>query len=298
MEKRQNRMAFIFSILFILTLTLAAGSYLLGLKTGISMAEADYEAEKEGDAQAAGTSPASQQDIAVFYNNVFVPYREFQAEWDKVADSLAQGSLGDAKAEFARLAKLASVKYDEAGSVSLQHVKLVGASQAAYLRSLKLFKDAADDAAAAAKKSNNAELDAAIAANANYKSAVKQQLQGQRLFYGSMLQWSASVDSAIPAEYAYNAGMKLSVWSGLPLVVKNKLAADALQSKNGLTDYLPQDLTARVDEMIASGQAGKRGLATIGAVIDLLTETKSVRSGDYGAGQQYRDELLPDIPLF
>jgi len=63
---------------------------------------------------------------------------------------------------------------------------------------------------------------------------------------------------------------------------------------------LPQDLTARIDAFIASGQAGKMKLKTVGAVAELLTRTEAVRDADFLQlkNRFYADQLLPQLPFF
>lgn len=298
MEKRQSRTAMIFSILFVLILVLTVGSFFFGLKSGISITESRYAAAADASAKEANATPASQQDFIIFYNTVFSPFREFQSEWSTASEELDRGELAKPESSFKSLSEKANAAYDQAGSVSLQNLKQIGVSQTAYLRSLKLFGEAASEIADNPKKLKGAELAASIADNANYKAAVKQQLKAQQLFYDGMLQWAASVDNNIPSSYTYNSTMKLTEWSKLSLILKSKLMADLLQSQNQLTDYMPQDLAARIDGLINSGQADKRKLTTIGAVVDLLLGTDSVRSDDYASSHLYSNETVPNLPIF
>ncbi|QAY66191.1 hypothetical protein [Paenibacillus protaetiae] len=295
MEKRHRRSTMLFSLLFLLMLVIAVGSFIFGVKIGVNKTEDRYKSDQEAAAVLKTAAPASQQDLVSFYNTVFLPYSEFQTKWLESERALSQGKLTKSESAFTKLAKLAKQQYVEAGTVNMQNIQLLGSAQTSYLRSLKLFGQAAEEAAAHAKKLKNADLSASIAADVNYKTAIKQQLAAQQLFYDGMLQWNASVDSSIPAHYSYNPNMKLAAWNKLPLIVKNKLMADQLKSVNALTEFYPQDLASRIDALVKGGQAAKLKLVTLSDAIHLLSDTNAVRSGDYDSSKTklYAGEQLP-----
>jgi hypothetical protein len=115
-----------------------------------------------------------------------------------------------------------------------------------------------------------------------------------------MLKWAASVNMEIPGDYKTPAVLELSKWKSLPLVVKNKAIVDYMSANSMFYDYLPHDLTARIDLFIRSGQAEKMKQTTVGSIIELLTGTDAVRTGDFLTSKStlYPNEQLPQLPFF
>ena len=76
--------------------------------------------------------------------------------------------------------------------------------------------------------------------------------------------------------------------------------ADQLERRKLLTSYYPQDLTARVDLFLSSGQADRMRTKSVNTVVDLLIGTEAIRIGDFTANKArfYGKELLPQLPFF
>ncbi|MDF2835381.1 MAG: hypothetical protein K0Q63_1021, partial [Paenibacillus sp.] len=169
-----------------------------------------------------------------------------------------------------------------------------------YIRSLKQFAKAADAGASLAKKETGGKLQAAILENASYVEAVNQTLIAQSHYYAAMQLWASTIDPEIEGEKALPKVLSLKEWSELPLIVKNGVVSQYLKEFRELTPFNPQDMTARVDDFIATGQSSKMKLQTATAVIDLLVTTNAVRGGDFQShfNKLYQSELLPQLPFF
>ncbi|MDQ0058227.1 hypothetical protein [Paenibacillus harenae] len=300
MEKKLSANAMLYSIGFVFMLACSVGAFFYGIEVGVDKTESRYEAEKASASAKATVSPYQQQDLVSFYHTVFLPYREFQSEWFDAVDKLTQGESIDAASAFKELSSLAKNKAGEASSFNMQNSPLLGEAQVSYIRSLKLFADAASKAAASAKSAKGEELLQLIAKEKNYATAVAQSLAAQQAYYDAMLKWSSSVNVDIPSEYKLSARLDLAKWETLPITVKNKLMADQLQSRKQITAFYPHDLTSRVDEFIISGQAAKMKLGTVSGIVALLLDTDAVRSGDFAGSQAklYKKTLLPQLPFF
>lgn len=300
MEKRLPRSAMLFSLGFVFMLVCAVGAFFYGVKLGTSKTEAKYETKELQSAAVKDSSPYEQQDLVSFYHTVFLPYREFQSDWEAVMNELAQGQAVSASSSLKDLAELAHAKRTEAASFDMQKSPLLGEAQANYLRSLEQFEQAAKAAAASVKSTDASELQDTIERLGSYQLAVRQALAAQQSYYTAMMKWGATVEPNIPAHYTMPKAIEIKKWSSLPLIVKNKLMADQLASREQLTIFYPQDLTSRVDEFIASGQPGKLNLKSVTAIADLLIDTEAVRSGDFTENKSklYKQDLLPQLPFF
>ncbi|MGG1635677.1 hypothetical protein AB4Z45_27055 [Paenibacillus sp. MCAF9] len=301
MEKKLTTTAMLFSVGFVFLLICTVGAFFYGIQIGTEKTKARYVNEAD-DAKTttASATPYQQQDLVSFYHTVFLPYREFQNEWFAAMNKLSQGKSFEATSMFKDLARLASAKADEASSIDMQKSPLLGEAQVSYIRSLKLFNEAAVNAAASAKKLSFNELMKNVEQDKTYLSAAQFALNAQQQYYSAMLKWSATVDLDIPSEYKAPALLELSAWKNFNITIKNKVMADQLMTRKKLTAYYPQDLTSRVDELVQSGQATKLKLHSVSAVVDLLINTEAVRSGDFNESKSrlYQQALLPQLPFF
>ncbi|GMK46256.1 hypothetical protein PghCCS26_33850 [Paenibacillus glycanilyticus] len=300
MEKRLPRSAMIFSLGFVFMLVCAVGAFFYGVKLGTSKTETKYEIKELQAAAVQKSSPYQQQDLVSFYHTVFLSYREFQSEWDDAMDDFAKGQGGSASSTLKNLAELARSKRTAASNFDMQKSPLLGDAQTNYIRSLEQFEQAAKAAAASSKSGDAAKLQNSIKQLGSYQSAVKQALAAQQAYYTAMMKWGATVEPNIPANYTMPKVIEINKWSSLPLIVKNKLMADQMASRQQFTAYYPQDLTSRIDDFIASGQPAKLNLKTVSAIADLLIDTEAVRSGDFTENRSklYNKDLLPQLPFF
>ncbi|MFC5467808.1 hypothetical protein ACFPPD_03695 [Cohnella suwonensis] len=303
MEKRLNRSDLMFSLSFILMLVIAVGAFFYGVKVGTDRVEAKYAeaAEEPAAAQEAQPFAYQQQDLVSFYHTVFLSYREFQNEWLADQDKWLADPTLDRAATLKDLAKLSQKKYDQIGKVAVSPVSpQLKEAQTSYMKSLKLFHDSFGSLADKANQGNAQMALDKVEADAFYKQALSHSLTAQQQYFGSMLKWAATIDTNIPDDIAAEEAIAISKWKTYPLVVKLKVASDYMAKQPELTEYLPSDLTARVDQFIVSGQASKRNAKSFNAIAELLTSTEAVRNGDFVAmkARFYEQEQLPQLPFF
>ncbi|PZD93494.1 hypothetical protein DNH61_23015 [Paenibacillus sambharensis] len=302
MEKRLTRTEMLFSLGFIFMLVVAVAAFLYGMKVGAEETEAKYVPSKKLNAEVADKDTAyQQQDLVSYYHTVFLPYREFLNEWVAETDRMKSGLTEEPADKLKELAALADKQYKEAAKASLPAVSpLLVDAHTSTLKSLKLFKQAAEAQTAAAKSKTPADTAALLFKDAYYKQAAEYALQSQQEYYSAMLKWGSTVNKKVPGNYEAPSLLDLATWKAQPILVKNKLIADQLEARKLLTGYHPQDMTARIDAFIASGQASKMKIKTVSAIVDLLLGTEAVRGGDFMSSKSrfYSKELLPQLPFF
>lgn len=301
MEKRLSRTEMLFSLGFLFMLVLAVAAFFYGVKVGAEKTETKYQPMKHLQGDANQVTAYQQQDLVSFYHTVFLPQREFQNEWHASLNRLRTGQATNPKSTFKDLEKLASEKYAQAGEAAMPALSpLLVQSQVNAMKSLKLFEQTAARMASSTNNNQAQLLLKELADDAFYQQAIQHAGLGQQQYYDAMLKWSASMNAEIPSDYEMPQVMEIGVWKQLPLTVKNKLMADQLAARNVLPNYYPQDLSTRVDEFIATGEAARMKIRTVTAVVDLLLGTKAVRSGDFAASKAtlYSKELLPQLPFF
>lgn len=302
MEKRITRTEMLFSLGFLFMLILAVGAFFYGMKVGSDRTEAKLVQSTIHLSSKKSTATAyQQQDLVSFYHTVFLPYREFQAEWSQMIHKMSSGQISDPASALKELSSLAKQKYTDAEHASVpKSSPLLEQAQLQLLKGLVMFSDTASRGVALSKDMPAPDLALAIMKDAYYLEGVKQVMAGQQSYYNAMLKWSSSVNPNIPDQYSSPAVLDIQKWKTLPLTVKNKVMADQLNVRKQLASFYPQDLASRVDQFIKSGQASNMKMKTVDAVVDLLISTDAVRTGDFSdsKAQLYSKELLPQLPFF
>jgi len=206
----------------------------------------------------------------------------------------------DASSIMKELSNLASEKYDVlSGKTMPDSSPLLQEGLQNYLKSLKLFNEAAKNFQSKANSMRGIELIAAIDHDASFAEAKKFALQAQKNYYDSIIKWNESVDSQFkPIDTAKPISIK--DWSGLNLNMKNDYIASVMLNGNTFRSFTPQDLTARIDDLIVTGQAKKMNYSDIQQLVDLLTATEAVRTGDFlrQKNKLYANENIPQVPFF
>ncbi|WP_256757255.1 hypothetical protein [Cohnella sp. WQ 127256] len=302
MEKRLNRSDLMFSLAFLLMLVIAVGAFFYGVKVGTDRTEAKQVASEVQEAAATPQPNAyQQQDLVSFYHTVFLPYREFQNDWFAAQNKWQSDPTADRAASMKELSKSAQKKYDSVKAVYVAPISpQLKNSQTSYLKSLKLFQETFSSLAASANEGTADMVMDKINKDSFYKEGRTQSLNAQKEYYSSMVSWAKSVNSDIPDNYESPEVLTIAAWKKLPFLVKNKISSDYLAAQLQMSEYLPHDLTARIDQFILSGQAEKRKVKSFNAIAELLTSTEAVRSGDFAEMKSrfYDSEQLPQLPFF
>jgi hypothetical protein len=302
MEKRLNRSDLMFSLAFLLMLVIAVGAFFYGVKVGSDRTEAKYTIDDVEEAPVLAQPNAyQQQDLVSFYHTVFLSYREFQNDWFTAQNKWLSDPTADRSASLKELSKAAQQKYDAIKTVYVPPISpLLTNAQTSYLKSLKLFKESFSTLAASANEGTAETFMNAVNADSFFKEGRVQSLIAQSNYYGSMLKWAELVNSDIPGNFVSPDILTIAKWKSLPLIVKIKISSDYLSNQMILSSFLPQDMTARVDQFISSGQADKRKVKSFNAIAELLTSTEAVRNGDFieMKSRFYENAQLPQLPFF
>ncbi|MEB3102791.1 hypothetical protein [Ferviditalea candida] len=302
MEKRLSKSDYIFTLIFLFMLMLAVGAFFYGLKVGQERIENKYQAmfQKENLPQ-----PASydQQYLVSFYHTILQPFREFQKKWFEHMDAISLDPASvDSVSMLNELGKLAGEKYDRLSGFSMPASSpLLQNAQQNYMKSLKLFSEAIDKFQKKAAQLKGQQLIDAINQDAYFQQARNFALQAQQDYYSSIVKWNETVDPLIRGlDIMRENQVSLEQWKQLNLNEKNNYIAKVLHNNEVFAPYFPQDMAARVDELIATGNAHKLQLKTIGDAIQTLINTGAVRPEDFRRDKMkyYANELLPQLPFF
>ncbi|MFE5317136.1 hypothetical protein ACFQ88_00370 [Paenibacillus sp. NPDC056579] len=301
MDRSLNRTDYLFVLTFIFMLVLSVGTFFMGLKLGQERSAAKYEElfSKQNEA-AKGYSAYHQQYLVSYYHTIYEPYREFQQSWFDKTHELEINRSADASLILKDLGKLAKAKYDAVSSTSMPDSSpLLQQGQQNYAKSLKLFHEALTSFQAKANSIPGSELVKAMNSDPYFTEARKFALAAQSNYYESIVKWNESENPQFKHAGKDNP-LAIAEWNTLSLNVKNLYIASKLAQDNVFKPFTPQDLSMKIDEMIASGQSGKMNLSQVQNVIDVLLATNAVGSGDFARNKTrwYANETLPQIPFF
>ncbi|MFF2016356.1 hypothetical protein [Paenibacillus sp. NPDC058177] len=299
MKNLTSRTQMLYTLGFLFFLISAFAAFFTGVKVGADKTEAKYEHLQEAKSPEESSGSYQQQDLVTFYHNVFLPYREFKRSWNSEVDKLARST--DARENAATLKNLgilADKQYKKVTQDSIfTNSPLLQQSQLNILKSLTLFSQASGKVSASAVGTETAKL---LKSDPFTVSAVKFGLQSQKQFYDSMLKWGARANNKIPATTKEIKTLSFVQWKKMPLLLKNATIADMLLNRGIFAGYDPQDITAKVDDMIYSGTASSLKLADVQSSLTLLISTGAVQEQDFikWREQYYPKETIPQLPFF
>lgn len=303
MDKRLTRSDFVFILVFIFMLICAMGAFFYGVKLGTDRTENKYAAiMKQKAEQENGQTAYDQSYLVSFYHTVYLPFREFNLKWTADLDEVDGSSSADASSIMKELAKLADEKYDAILTQTMPDKSpLLKEGHQNYLKSLKLFSQAAKNFQSKANNTSPAVLLSEIDKNAYFTEAKNFALAAQKDYYEAIVKWQQATDKDMKGlDLMGNKQLSVNDWNRMSLNVKNLYIAGILADQKQFRSFTPQDVTLRVDELLKSGQAQKMNAASIPQVVDILAGTDAVRKGDFirGKARLYADETLPQLPFF
>jgi hypothetical protein len=299
MSNRTSRTQMLYTLVFLFFLICAFAAFFTGVKVGADKTEAKYETQKSNNGLVEFTGSYQQQDLVTFYHNVFLPYREFKRNWNSQVDKLARST--DARVNTAamkNLSILADKQYERVNQDSIfSNSPLLHQSQLNILKSLTLFSKASSQIPAGAAGAETAKL---LKNDPFTAGAVKYGLLAQKNFYDSMLKWGSKANQKIPPATSELKTMSFIQWKKMPLLLKNASIADMMLNREIFAGFDPQDVTAKIDDMIHSGTASSLNLTDVQSSVALLISTGAVQEQDFvkWREQYYNKETIPQLPFF
>ncbi|WP_240762247.1 hypothetical protein [Paenibacillus thalictri] len=287
--------------MFIFMLVFALGAFFYGLKVGKEKSALKYEEQiaKQNEVSQELTA-YHQQHLVSFYHTVYQPYMEFQKKWFEQMYEIEMRGSADSSSIMKELNRLASDKYEALSTKTMPDSSpLLKDGLQSYTRSLKLFSEASKNFEGKANSMRGSDLIAEINKDAFFIEAENYALKAQKSYFDSIIKWNENIDGQFKP---IDINQKLAVkdWSQISLNMKNDYIAAALLNGRLYKPYTPQDLTARVDDLIVSGQAKKMNYTEVAQLIDVLNATDAVRPGDFirSKNKLYGNENLPQVPFF
>jgi hypothetical protein len=272
MDKRLTRTDYLFALMFIFMLVCILGAFFYGLQIGKQKSDQKYEKLMHVDKEVIEEPGAYDQQVLVsYYHTIYLPFREFQNKWFEQMNQIeSNNSTVDAAAVLNELSKLSEEKYKELqGKTMPNSSPLLQQAQQSYLKSLKLFTDALSSYQSKANSIPGGELLVEMNKDAFFLEAKNQALLAQKAYYESVVKWNETMDYSLEP-FNMNKTASLDDWKHMDLNVKNMYVTVQLLNGKSFVPYYPQDVTIRIDDFIASGQAKKLGANDVNQTLNLL----------------------------
>lgn len=301
-KKSSSRIELYFSLTLIFVIIISTAAFFSGVKVGADKMEDKYDYLKTTPSDPEFIDSYQQQDLVNFYHTVFLPYREFKSEWVAKTDTINQTENAAQTSKLLKqLSQLADDKYSAISNTTMYTTSpLLQESQTELLSSIRLLGDAADKISSSSNLNSGEQLMKEFRNNKLYKNGINYGLTAQKKYYSSMVKWSSKVNPSISLKYDFTKDISFSSWRSYSLIIKNAAVSTILTKDSIYRAYDPQDMTARIDNLIKSGNVKSMNLHSVNDVIHLLSTTDAVKENDFKKwkNKYYSEELLPQLPFF
>ncbi|ASJ53386.1 hypothetical protein BP422_07335 [Brevibacillus formosus] len=302
MTKRLKRTEFMMAYMIIITLACTVGGFFFGahyMKTQLESEQAAVlEAEKkeaEKEKLLREQKLYNEQDFIRFYYAVYAPLLDLkQAHFDTM-DKWNQMSESERTEGLKQLSKLADQTRKELEkNVPLPTSPMLRQAHTTFTNSVRAYLDSMEQI----RSDQNNATPASIGANLTLFQ--NNWLTAQEMVYHSIASWESAyvVKQAMPKQVP--GAVNTAQWKQYPFHYRTYLAAVAMSASNQWSSYNPEDLTARLDLLIASNEVQALGIKDLAAAVKILNATDAVSAGDFKRlnTQLYSVLKAPEIPLY
>ncbi|MBY0084447.1 hypothetical protein HP567_015800 [Brevibacillus sp. M2.1A] len=302
MTKRLKRTEFMMAYMIIITLACTVGGFFFGahyMKTQLESEQAAVlEAEKkeaEKEKLLREQKLYNEQDFIRFYYAVYAPLLELkQAHFDTM-DKWNQMNESERTEGLKQLSKIADQTRKELEkNVPLPTSPMLRQAHATFTNSVRAYLDSMEQIRSDQNKATPASIGASLTLFQN------NWLTAQEMVYHSIASWESAyvVKQAMPKQLP--GTVNTAQWKQYPFHYRTYLAAVAMSASTQWSSYNPEDLTARLDLLIASNEVQALGIKDLAAAVKILNATDAVSAGDFKRlnTQLYSVLKAPEIPLY
>lgn len=296
MAKRLTASEYMMTLYTIFMFALVAAGFVYGYKLG-----SEDTAAKIAQAQASPTPQPEyvayhQDHLSTFYYTVWVPVEKLHTQWFETKRNIILK-----KSDFSTINDLSDVASESAEKLKALRIPstspLLISAQNNYLKSLTLFKKVFDDYSPNRSLTIDQEL-GRLQKSPEFEVAVEFMLTAQEQFFESIVKWNQRFsEQMISGVNEYDDEKTgLALWKQMNLNVKNVVSAYFILRNNKWEEFLPTDLTARVEEIRATGNMKAN---TVQEIMRELLRTQSVRAGDFERTHTiyFENAEVPGVPF-
>ncbi|WP_301170752.1 hypothetical protein [Brevibacillus nitrificans] len=304
MTKRLKKSEFMMAYMIIITLACTVGGFFFGAHYMKTKMEAERTAALEAqqqeamrDQQLKAQKLYNEQDFIRFYHSVYAPLLHFrQTHFDEMAKWNAMD-----KKEQAESLKYLTKQAEETlkaleKNVPLPTSPLLVQAHSNFANSVRAYLDSMEQVRS--DQNSNALTPAAIAARMPLFQ--NSWLTAQEMLYRSIAAWESAYVVKQPLPKTLPASVTTGQWKQYPFHYRTYVAAAAMAKDKQWKSYSPEDLTARIDSLVATQDSQNLGIQDVADAIRLLNATDAIHPGDFKqvSGKLYSQLKAPEIPLY
>lgn len=304
MSNRLSKADFIIVYMILISISFFIAGFFLGANIGQNKAEEEFSRylteNGEEEIEDIEVLNYSHTDFVSYYYDVYLPFKEFRKEYLNYYHKVHLSEQNvDKLALTVEIRKVSKTIKSELSSASTKNTSpLLQDSHREYLLAVESIESGLNQLFATEnlRKEQVTEL---IEDLDEFTQGQKHWLQGQTLFYESVVLWeSFFVTKETPSLIEDPLHYTMSQWADLRFHQKNELISKVLESKGILSFFNPEDVLIYLDSL-ANHTNENSQLHKVTDAIEFLIASSSIRHGEFIEKiDQFSSITSPTIPLY
>ncbi|MDF2682047.1 MAG: hypothetical protein K0R47_3237 [Brevibacillus sp.] len=304
MTKRLKKSEFMMAYMIIISLACAVGGFFFGAHYMKAQIESERTAALEAEQKEAAKDKLlreqklyNEQDFIRFHYAVYAPLLEFrQAHFDVMAKwtAMDKQEQSDSLKQLTKQAEQTLKALEK--NVPLPTSPMLVQAHSNFTNSVRAYLDSMEQVRS--DQNSNALTPAAITARLSLFQ--NSWLTAQEMLYHSFAAWESAYVVKQPLPKSLPHTVSTGQWKQYPFHYRTYLAAAAMSADKQWKSYSPEDVTARIDKLVATNEAQSLGISDVTSAVRLLNATDAIHPGDFKqmSGGLYSQLQAPEIPLY
>ena len=306
MTKRLSRQEYLVIYMIILSFACLIGGFFLGasvvqskMNEQINQLQQANNQMQQNDQLIKEKKLYREQDFTSYYYGFYQPIESFKEDYFLYVANLQGKTIEGQKKHHQDFLKIiqAKLKQLEPAIVSTTSPLLVDA-KAEYIASLQTLKTSIQKVIDDPQGNTYTAQD--IAAQRHLQAFTTKWLEAQKKMYHAIALWEQIYVLQHSISEVDISSVSEDNWDRLPFHYRNYLSARYMQNMHVLPQFVPHDVTAKIDLIRKKKEFESRGWQNIAIGVNVLIASNSVQAGDFSNLNKslYPVLKLPEMPLF
>lgn len=300
-SNRLSKIEYLVTYMIIISLACFIGGFFFGahvmknryLEEKAAVEKAEQE-KREREKKLLEQRIYKEQDLVSFYYHIYAPLENFRREHFRFLNNFQTYSEREQEDLVEHILEQATQTISEVKKGTPSHSSpLLIQAKSEYLRSLQAYTEGVDNWWTSSNHSS-------ASLNQHLQQFHNLWLQAQIDFYESIALWEQANVTKQVTRLPTTQALPLTKWKTLTFHQRNYLSALNLARWKRVTEFNPEDMTAKIDSVIQSGQTEAAGWKDINQAGLALLATNAVLPDEYSKRKDtlYPNVKVPEIPLF
>ena len=303
MQKRLTKSDFMMAYMIIITLACTIGGFFFGAYYMKAEYESAMAAALEAEKQQAEKERFlkeqklyNEQDFIRFHYAVYEPVLSLKSAHFQALENWAEADRQTREDSLDHLVQTAEETLDQLEKdVALPTSPLLLQAQENFRSSVRVYLERMEQLRS--DQTSNALTRDEI--SAQLAGTQESWLKAQEQVYLSFATWESAYVLRKPLPQVNLQSVTVEQWKQYPLLYRTYLSSAAMTAKKEWPAFSPEDLTARLDNLLASGDASTIGIRDVTSAVGILYATDAIQPGDFKQmHKNYAGAKVPEVPLF